>query len=128
MKLTVKREVEAKYLTLFVPVNYEDEDMPFDAPLRIGDTWRATIDLDGGRILDWPEGKRLSFYMKVCDSGAYALLDADRNVLARREDYVPNELLTGEYGDYLSLEIDETGKITNWFKRPSLADFEGDDE
>lgn len=129
MKFTMKREVEAKYLELSVPVNYEDEDMPFDAPMRIGDTWRATIDLDEGRILDWPAGKTLSMEcMKVVDEGVYVLLDADRNEIARREDYVPNDLLPGNYGDYLSLEIDETGRITNWLDDASLADFEGDDE
>jgi hypothetical protein len=62
--------------------------------------------------------------MKVCDEGVYILLDADRKEITRRTGYVPNRLLPGDYGDYLSVDIDENGKITNWLKSPSLEEFE----
>lgn len=126
MKLSVKREVEAKYLSMTVVVRYGDEDMPYDAPLRSGDSWSAVIDLDDARIENWPEGQTLLIdNMKVCDSGTYILLDADRNEIACIEEcYVPSALLPGDCGDYLTLNIAETGKITNWLKRPNLSDFE----
>jgi hypothetical protein len=60
----------------------------------------------------------------VCDEGIYILLDVDRKEIARRNDYVPNRLLPGNHGDYLSLDIAENGKITNWLKSPSVAQFE----
>ena len=131
MKITIVKRVEAvaKYLKMSVDVRYDDEDMPFDAPMRAGDNWEATIDLDEKRIENWPQGQTLSFEdMKVCDQGTYILLDADNNEITRIEGYVPNKLLPGEYGDYLSLDIDETGKITNWLEWPSLADFESEEE
>lgn len=126
MKITIVKRVEAvaKHLKMSVAVRYGDEDMPFDAPMREGDIWKAMIDLSEGRVLDWPMGQTLSFEdMKVCDQGTYILFDADNNEITRIEGYVPNKLLPGKYGDYLSLDIDETGKITNWLDRPSLKDF-----
>lgn len=127
MKLTIKKpvEYEAKYIIVDVPVRYDNEDMPYDAPLRSGDNWRALIDLDTATIVDWPQGKTLSFKdMKICDEGIYTLLDADKNEIARRADYVPNALLPGAYGDYLSLDINEEGVITNWKASARLSDFE----
>lgn len=131
MKITIMKRVEAvaKYLKMSVAVRYGDEDMPFDAPMRTGDIWEAVIDLSEGRVLYWPQGQTLSFTdMKVCDQGTYILFDADSNGITRIEGYVPNKLLPGKYGDYLSLDIDETGKITNWLDRPSLKDFETGEE
>ena len=43
------------------------------------------------------------------------------------QDYVPHGLVPGEWGDYVHLKIDATGKITNWPTKISLADFEEDD-
>lgn len=63
--------------------------------------------------------------MKVCDQGTYVLLDADLKELARLEnEYVPCDLFRGSGGDYLELDIDETGKITNWLENANLSDFE----
>jgi hypothetical protein len=129
MKITVKEEKEVRYLMLDVAVRYDDEDMPFDAPLRDGKSWKAIIDLNEKRILDWPQGKTLSFHeMKVCDEGLYRLLDETMTTISVIDGYVPNHLLPGSYGDYLSLDIDEKGVITNWLKDPDLSDFEGEKE
>lgn len=131
MQVIVKREVEVKFVTVRVHVRYGEEDMPNDFPGRKGDIWEVTIELETGQILDWPAdaGLRLdwpgSFDMKVVDEGSYFLLDENKKVVAYIEDgYVPNNLLPGEYGDYLNLEISVTGKITNWLKNPSLSEFE----
>jgi len=126
MKTTIKveKEVNITRLNMQVAVRYEDEDMPFDAPMRQGDMWKATIDLDNHCIVAWPQGKTLEFYMKVCDQGSYQLIDDHGNeVLAIENDYVPNNLLPGEYGDYLELKIDENGVITNWLPSPDFSDF-----
>lgn len=124
MNFPVTKIVDVKYVEICVAVRYGDEDMPYDAPMRVGDKWNALIDIDQGRVIDWPQGEKLKFSMKICDEGTYILLDADENEVYRiDEDYVPNSLLPGEYGDYLSLDIDETGKITNWKNNASLCDF-----
>lgn len=127
MKITVKKAVEALYLRVNVNVRYEEEDMPNDAPMRDGDTWNCLIDLKEKRVLDWPDGQALSFKdMKVCDEGTYKLFDANMLPIVERQGYVPNKLLPGAYGDYLSLDIDESGNILNWLKGANLSDFEGE--
>lgn len=125
MKISIKKEVEVKYLKLRVAVRYEEEDMPNDAPLREGNSWCAIINLHTATIRGWPKGRALSFRnMKICDEGIYILLDDNGVEVTRIEGYVPNKLLPGAYGDYLNLDIDEDGKITNWLSNPTLGNFE----
>lgn len=117
-----------KYLSLSVAVRFGDEDMPFDAPLRDGDMWEAVIDLDTHTIAGWPQGKTLNFDMKVRDGGSYILLDVERNEVAQmKNEYVPDGLFEGSGGDYLELNIDETGKIVNWLENANLKNFEDND-
>lgn len=113
MKLTVlkRTEIEAAAIEIDAPVRYGDEDIPYDAPGRVGDRWRATVDLDTGRIRNWP-GVPLDLYMKVCDEGVYRLLDSEGRELARVACYVPACIPEG--GDYLSLNIDEDGTVKHW--------------
>lgn len=122
--IPVTKEVDIKMVKVDVAVRYDEEDIPNDFPLRNGDMWSAIIEIDTGKILDWPQGKTGEMYMKVCDQGSYFLLDEGGNtVLSIEDDYVPNGLIPGEYGDYIDLKIDENGVITNWKKHPSIADF-----
>ena len=126
MKVTIPttKEVDIKYITMELAVRYEEEDMPNDAPLREGDLWKASVAVDSGQIQNWPKGKELEFYMKVCDEGTYRLFDADWNEQAAIVNgYVPNSIIPGEYGDYVRLSIDADGVITNWPARPSFEDF-----
>lgn len=131
MKTTilVEKEVDAAFVKVRVPVRYEDEDIPYDFPMRDGNKWEATIDIDAATIVGWPAGRTGSMHMKVVDGGTYVLLDRDGKVLADLAgEYVPHGLIPGEYGDYIILEIDESGKITNWPRRPHLDDFFSRDE
>lgn len=125
MKYTIKveKEIYIKYVEVTLPIYYEKEDMPYDFPMRNGDIWAAMIEVDTGEIVGWPKGQEGSFYMKVCDSGSYELLDAGMTTLAKLEDYVPNDLIPGEYGDYVDLKINKEGIITNWPKNPSVSEF-----
>lgn len=125
MKVTIPttKQVEIKHIYIEAPVRYEEEDIPYDFPLRVGGVWRAKVEIDTGKIIDWPEGRTGDMHMKVCDSGSYTLLD-DRGfvVVGRRQDYVP-KIVPGEYGDYIILTIDANGIITNWPKKPDVSDF-----
>lgn len=128
MKTTVKipTEIDIRYVKVHIPVRYDDEDMASDFPLRKGNWWDATINIDTGKIIDWPQGQEGEFYMKVCDGGSYYLLDAEQKQVAKIEkDYIPNRLLppSDGYGDYVNFVIDETGTITNWYSNPSLEQF-----
>jgi len=122
--ITVEKEIDIKKVLMNVAVRYEEEDMPNDFPFRKGDMWSILIDVDSGVIEDWPKGKAAEVYMKVCDQGSYYLVDDKNELVASiEEDYVPNYLIPGEYGDYIDLKINEDGKITNWPSKPSFIDF-----
>lgn len=129
MKITINRpvEIEVKYVRLVVPVNYGDEDMPNDFPGRDEDDyWTAEIDVDTGRIENWP-GLAHQLFMKVCDEGSYYLLDAAKNEVAKLEDHgVPHGVIPGEDGDYIELKIEHDGTIKNWPKRMRFAAFFAD--
>jgi hypothetical protein len=128
MKFTVTRptEVDIKYVVIDVPVKYDDEDMPNDFPFRAGDQWRVAVEIETGRIIDWPHGVSHDLYMKVTDGGSYILLDEQQNEVACIvEDYVPHGVVPGEYGDYIEMDIDENGIIKNWPDKDeiTLSDF-----
>ena len=109
---------------LILPVNYNEEDMPNDFPFRTGNMWDVTIDIETGQIRNWPKGVAHDLYMKVTDGGTYQLLDANGAVVAEiEENYVPNKLIPGEYGDYVDLDIADDGVVMNWPKRPNVSEF-----
>ena len=137
MKATIKveQEVDIKKLEIRADVRYwedavingePDEDGTL-TPCREGNLWCPVIDIESGVILNWQQGVKADIHFKVCDSGSYYLVDAhDKRVLSREDDYVPNSLVPGSYGDYIVMQIDETGKITNWPANPSFEEFEQD--
>lgn len=125
MQIKIFQSVEVSAIKIDVPVRYGDEDMPFDAPMRDGDRWGCVVDLATGQIKDWPIGRSLSFYMKVCDEGIYSLIGPDGQVVVSLDgEYIPHGVIPGEWGDYIDLEINENGLITNWLKKPDLSKFQ----
>lgn len=128
MKATVLRWVEVEITEIHVrlPVRFQEEDIPNDFPLRSGNVWSARIEIDTGRIIDWPDGKDAELYLKVCDEGVYELRNANGRVAILEGTYVPHGVIPGEYGDYVSLNIASDGVITNWPKRPDVSAFFGD--
>jgi hypothetical protein len=127
-KVTAPIEIDVKKIRIFVPVKYGEDDMPNDFPFRIGDSWAVTIDVEEGKILDWPEGIAHKLEMKVTDGGSYYLLGGANDVLASLEqDYVP-DCIPGSYGDYIDLDIAEDGTIMNWDKNFGIEEFFPNDE
>ena len=130
MKFTVKRpvEIDIKFVKIEASVRYEEEDIPNDFPFRTGDMWNVLVDIETGIIVDWPQGRTADVHMKVCDKGSYYLLDAEKNVVASIEqDYVPNGIIPGSYGDYIEMTILEDGRINEWPKKPKMDEFFGDE-
>lgn len=126
MKVVVNmpREIDIKYLSLKLPVLYDDEDIAYDFPLRKGDMWEAIVDLDTRTIQNWHQGKAETLSMKVCDEGVYFLYDEYMQPIADiSENHVPHGVVPGEYGDYVHLEIDESGKILNMPTRLDFSQF-----
>lgn len=123
MKYLTRVAVEVKFVRIVVEVRYDDEDIPYDFPFRTGDTWDVTVELETGKILDWP-GPAAEVCMKVCDCGSYYLLDEQKSTIAKIEnDYVPHGVVPGEYGDYIDLKIASDGTIENWNKEFEFSDF-----
>lgn len=128
-KKQVIKEFEVSHIRLNVAVRYGEEDIPNDFPGRNGDEWQATIELETGKILDWPQGYSTAFSMKVVDQGSYVLLSPDGTEVASiTQYYVPNGVIPGEYGDYIEMQINGDGIVTNWPKNPNLAEFAGSDD
>lgn len=124
MKLAIHKTVDISYLKLTLPVRYEDEQLPYEFPFRKGDVWEVHINLDNHTILGWSTEEIEHVYLKVVDTGIYTLLDGDNNVVACLDgEYVPHGLIPGEWGDYVSLVISETGEILNWPTDPNFDDF-----
>lgn len=135
VKIKVEKEVDIKYCQLRVEPRYwEDadvngvEDIDTQIPCQEDGLWCPLIDIDNGIIVNWDMGVTAITHYKVCDAGSYYLQDENFNtILSIVNDYVPNKLIPGEYGDYIAMNIDKTGKITNW-KRPDISDFFNDEE
>ena len=80
---TNHQEIEVTAIGITAEVRYwedatvngvEDTDGAL-IPLRFGDCWMPIIELDTGRVRDWPEGTTADIHYKVCDAGEYELLD-----------------------------------------------------
>lgn len=128
MKAEIKviQEVEIKYLKMVIPVDDE-----CDFPLVKNGMLELVIDIDTGKLSlgDFKLDKYYEIFEKVVDSGCYYLYDQyNKDVLKIENDYVPNNLIPGEYGDYVDLKIDKNGYIINWYSGPSIKDFIKDDE
>lgn len=125
MKITVLKpvEIEVKSVLIQIPIRYGTEDIPNDFPLRRGDVWEATVDIDTGKIEKWPLGESGQLLTKVCDGGSYTLLDAKGAEVGRVADYVPHGLIPGQFGDYIELRISKNGTIVNWPVSPNLSRF-----
>lgn len=126
MKATIEKvtTVEVDIKTVRMVIRIHDDDMPKDFPFRIGETWAACVDVETGKIQDWPKGVSQRLHIKVCDGGSYYLLDGAGSVVgAIEQDYVPHGVIPGEWGDYVILDIAEDGTIRNWKQRPHFGQF-----
>lgn len=131
MELTVKVEktINVAAVRVVLPVKYGDEDMPYDFPFRKGEQWEIVIDVDTGKIRDWPQGLAYELSMKVTDGGSYYLLDEKGEVVAAREQSYVLGMIPGSYGDYVLLHINPDGTIGNWDadRYDIVNDFFGED-
>ncbi len=75
--------------------------------------WQIKIDLESGKILDWPQGTTAKVHYKTCDDNTFIILDEHGNQIGQEYmSYVPPFL--GEEGDYIIFEILEDGTIKDF--------------
>lgn len=114
MKITVLEpvEVDVDAIRCVLPCRYEDEDIPYDFPFRKKDVWEVVLDVNTGKIRDWP-GPEARVSMKVFDCGCYYLLSGDKVVGGSESDYVP-DCIPQRYGDYIDFDIAADGTLRGW--------------
>lgn len=99
-------------------VNGQEDKQGTLIPLRVGDQWEPSIDLQTGKVLAWPAGTTARIHYKVCDAGEYWLADTEGVKHWKWGGYyVPDDLLcVGDrgYGDYIIMKVQEDGTIENW--------------
>lgn len=80
--------------------------------------WRPLIDIETGQIVNWEQGTTAHIHYKVCDDFLCDILDANNEVIASYDGYVPDMMCPAEegFGDYIIMDIDETGLIQGWNK------------
>ena len=126
-KVTLRREYPVRYLKANMNVRYWEDaelngetDIHEQMPLRQGDMWVVTVNIETGKVLDWPKGTTAKTHYKVCDAGIYALYQTYEDLLMNKpletynDIYVPTCLSNGGWGDYVILSIDKNGFIENW--------------
>lgn len=132
IEITQKIEVEIKTLQVDAGVRYWNDSYVNGIndsegkliPFRNGDRWQPEIELETGKIINWPIGTSAEIHYKVVDNGQYFLKDeANRAVASILDNYVPQILSPGDngYGDYIIMDIDENGIIQNW--NPTFNEF-----
>lgn len=128
----ITKTFDVKYLKFSVMPRYWEAvvngvEGSLDIPLKRDKMWNLKIDIDTGKVIDWPDGTTIDVHYKVCDAGSYYLLDENDDVIVSKEQvYVPSFI--GEYGDYLIIDINEKGFIKNWkLSENELYDFFEDD-
>ena len=119
MKITVLKptDIHVNVIRCTLPFD-EDDEVAADFPGRVGERMRLTLDLDvdTGKVRDWPAGRRESLHLKVRDEGVYELLTdvsasgIPRIIASRPDGYVPG-CIPGEYGDYVICTITEDGSV-----------------
>jgi len=122
--IPIEMTVNIKYIVVKAYVRYwedtevngvEDTDGTL-IPFREGDCWCPIIDIDEGKIINWPSSKEAKIHYKVCDA-CYCELLTDQNVVVSKYDgYVPNILCPedGGYGDYIIMNVNGDGIINKW--------------
>ncbi len=133
-EIWVKKEVDIRYADcVIIPRFFEDamvngvqeiEDEPQMSCLKMVEdrtgkhvlAWCPVIDLDNGRILNWPIGESAYVGYKSIDNNKIILVDADNNEVKVYEGYVPDFLSPFDEGngDYVNMIIDENGYIEDF--------------
>lgn len=126
MKVTVYKPVELEIHTVRIEVELHDdvsENLPKHLFNDDGEL-DLLIEVDTGKVVSWQGSEPVNIYDKVCDNCVYTLFDSGGLEVAKIDNYyVPNDLIPGDYGDYINLEINADGIVTNWHKYPSVLKF-----
>lgn len=126
MKVEVYKLTELEIHTVRIEVELHDdvsESLPKHLFNDDGEL-DLLIEVDTGKVVSWQGDVPVSIYDNIRDGGVYTLFDSNGKEVGNIDNYyVPNELIPGDYGDYINLEISADGIVTNWPKKPSVIEF-----
>lgn len=81
--------------------------------------WCPKIDVENGKIINWPEGNTANVNYKVCDECGINYYE-DNKLICNNDNYnyCPDFLCPDEegYGDYIFMTIEKDGTIIKWNK------------
>ena len=95
----------------------EDTEQGDNIPCKEDEYWNIKIDVDSGVIQDWDNTKEANIHYKSADDNQFEFLDENEEQIATYDGYVPDFLECTEeqgFGNYVLLEIENSGKIKNW--------------
>lgn len=145
-KMMEQLNTKACYLHISIPYDKESGLITFDdgimtelevdedfiPPMLNSEIQRLEfiVDIKDGKLLDWNKANGyMRMWAKVCDSGTYTLLDADKKPICQICGYVPFKLIPpfeDGAGDYIELAINADGTIKDWPQNPNLSEFAED--
>lgn len=133
VKVKIKREIEVTTLLVDAGVRYWEDGTVNEVedtygvliPCRDGDRWKPIIDIESGIITNWTKGVKAEVHYEIGDDGIYHLANSNGEIMLTKDGYVPDILDShGEsYGDYIILNIDENGKIEDWYNQLQVKAF-----
>lgn len=148
MQVKVKQVVVLDATTILVNANvryWEDgringvrdnddcPNMPCAVKGEKGYRWMPIIDIETGQIRNWQQGTTADIHYKVCDEFECRIIDEKGGVHCKIKDYegyVPDFMCPKDrgYGDYIIMDIDESGYIQDWSKEEVLNFIENEEE
>ena len=149
IKVTIPQTINAQQLHCYIGARYwedssfngrqDDEDGTIARKLfedrfeKYGghEFLHLTIDLDNGKILDWPEGNNAVFNYKSCDINRFILTGLSNTgeyiwigTPKGDTEYVIGPEFMNDYGDYFCPTVNEQGEIQNYDKGQMIESLE----
>lgn len=129
MKITVQRPtvIDIKLLYIDAYVRYPEDSMlninenwiddnNHEMPFLVNNHWNIVIDIDSGKVLNWPNNTEAKISYKVRDEFNCKVIDNQGEIQIDYDGYVPSFMSIDDigYGDYIYITIDANGFIKNW--------------
>lgn len=156
IELTIKKKCDINYIKCDIGIddcwqsgevngeseeNHSEPTIPFTFTNELGEwRWQPIINVDEGKILNWPKGITAKAYYRVFDNMSLMFLNCNmqpyswydsyqRKMVNKYSGYVPDILCYNchTYSEYVSLEIKDDGTIVD-FDKTKLYDILTDDE
>ncbi len=154
IEILTEKEINVKFMKCEIEVfpedatvngECDDEDkclMPFLVKQgKHSFLWKPVIDIDEGKIVDWPNGTTAETNYKSVDCNRICFYDENEELISwfdkreqeevkEYEGYVPEILdCVGDgYGDYVQMKIDKNGYIENFNKEDINQIFNEEEE